>query len=79
MSFLIFVQPSFFSRDLNANYMRSNFLMIVIVFRYVAPEILKSHPLDETSDLWSVGGILHVLRVGYRPFMEDNLKLYFAK
>jgi len=46
---------------------------------YVAPEILKNHPHDETSDLWSVGVIIYVLLVGYPPFMEDNQKLLFRK
>ena len=49
------------------------------MFRYVAPEILKNHPHDESSDLWSVGVILYVLMVGYPPFMEDNQKLLFRK
>jgi len=46
---------------------------------YVAPEILKNHPHDESVDMWSVGVIMYVLLVGYPPFMEENQKVLFRK
>jgi len=46
---------------------------------YVAPEILKNHPHDESVDMWSVGIVLFVLLVGYPPFMDDNQKILFRK
>jgi len=48
-------------------------------FRYVAPEILKNHPHDESADMWSVGVIIYVLLVGYPPFMEDRQRDLFRK
>jgi len=46
---------------------------------YVAPEILKNHPHDESADMWSVGVIMFVLLVGYAPFMEDKQRDLFRK
>mmetsp|Transcript_35371 Transcript_35371/g.42225 ORF Transcript_35371/g.42225 Transcript_35371/m.42225 type:complete len:686 (+) Transcript_35371:14-2071(+) len=46
---------------------------------YVAPEILKNHPHDESADMWSVGVIIYVLLVGYPPFMEDKQRELFRK
>lgn len=39
---------------------------------FVAPEILKNIPHDQSSDLWSVGVIVYILLVGYPPFMRDT-------
>ena len=48
-------------------------------WRYVAPEILKNHPHDESVDMWSVGIIVHTLLVGYPPFMESDQLTLFRK
>ena len=32
---------------------------------YVAPELLKNHPYDESADMWSVGVIIFFLLAGY--------------
>jgi serine/threonine protein kinase len=32
---------------------------------YVAPELLKNHPYDESADMWSVGVIIFFLLGGY--------------
>jgi calcium/calmodulin-dependent protein kinase (CaM kinase) II/calcium/calmodulin-dependent protein kinase I len=46
---------------------------------YVAPEILKNHPHDEISDMWSVGVIIFVALVGYPPFIEEDQRVLFRK
>ena len=46
---------------------------------YVAPEILKNHPHDEISDMWSVGIIIYVALVGYPPFIEEDQSVLFRK
>jgi len=39
---------------------------------YVAPELLKNHPYDESADMWSVGVIVYFLLAGYLPFHNKN-------
>lgn len=46
---------------------------------YVAPEILKNIPYDQSSDMWSVGVILFVLLVGYPPFASENQNVLFQR
>jgi len=46
---------------------------------YVAPEILKFHPHDQSVDMWSIGVILFILLVGYPPFMEERQRDLFCK
>jgi len=46
---------------------------------YVAPEILKNHPHDNSADMWSVGVIIYTCLVGYPPFIEENQTVLFHK
>lgn len=46
---------------------------------YVAPEILKGHPYDQSVDMWSVGVIIYVALVGYPPFLEQNQRVMLDK
>ena len=38
---------------------------LCVSLHYVAPELLKNHPYDESADMWSVGVIIFFLLVGY--------------
>ena len=46
---------------------------------YVAPEILKNIPYDQSADMWSVGVILYVLLVGYPPLASESQNVLFQK
>lgn len=46
---------------------------------YVAPEILKNCPYDQSADMWSVGVIIYVLICGYPPFVDENQSVLFQK
>lgn len=46
---------------------------------YVAPEILKGHPYDQSVDMWSVGVIIYVALVGYPPFLEQDQRVMLDK
>ena len=46
---------------------------------YVAPEILKNIPYDESADMWSVGVILFVILCGHPPFADDVQTVLFEK
>jgi len=39
---------------------------------YVAPELLKNHPYDESADMWSVGVVIYFLLAGYLPFHHKD-------
>jgi serine/threonine protein kinase len=46
---------------------------------YVAPEILKNQPYDQSCDMWSVGVVLYVTLCGYTPFMEEQHEEMFRR
>lgn len=46
---------------------------------FVAPEILKNIPHDESADLWSIGVVVYILLVGYPPFMKDTQSELFQQ
>lgn len=46
---------------------------------YVAPEILKNHPHDQSCDMWSIAVIAYISLVGYPPFMEEDQRVLFKK
>jgi len=46
---------------------------------YVAPEILKNIPHDESSDMWSVGVIVFLVLVGYLPIMKETQSELFQE
>ena len=46
---------------------------------YMAPEKLHNKPLDEKSDLWSVGVMTYYMLAGYPPFWSSDENKLFQK
>jgi len=44
---------------------------------YVAPEIVKDQPYDQSCDMWSVGVVFYVLLCGYLPFPQNDQEKKF--
>ncbi|EJK74608.1 hypothetical protein THAOC_03705 [Thalassiosira oceanica] len=53
-------------------YMPQSLTTLCGSLHYVAPELLKNHPYDQSADMWSVGVIIYFLLVGYLPFHSKN-------
>ncbi len=39
---------------------------------YMAPEVARGDPYDNTADIWSIGCIFYQLLVGFLPFTANN-------
>ena len=63
-----------------SRHMNNRMVSFVGTLNYVAPEILKRTPYDESVDIWSLGVIVFVLLQGYLPFdlsgHNDDYSLY---
>lgn len=57
------------ARKVEANEMSETFCGTPL---YMAPEVARGDPYDNTADIWSIGCMLYQLIVGYLPFTANN-------
>jgi serine/threonine protein kinase len=57
------------ARKVEANEMSETFCGTPL---YMAPEVARGDPYDNTADIWSIGCMLYQLLVGYLPFTANN-------
>eukprot|EP00535_Pseudo-nitzschia_heimii_P000376 CAMPEP_0197187798 /NCGR_PEP_ID=MMETSP1423-20130617/16585_1 /TAXON_ID=476441 /ORGANISM="Pseudo-nitzschia heimii, Strain UNC1101" /LENGTH=724 /DNA_ID=CAMNT_0042639461 /DNA_START=5 /DNA_END=2179 /DNA_ORIENTATION=+ len=46
---------------------------------YIAPEILKNQPYDQSCDMWSVGVVIYVMLCGNTPFRDKSQDKLFER
>lgn len=45
----------------------------------MAPDVLEGLPYTSQVDMWSLGVVLYVLLVGFRPFENSSPKVLFKQ
>jgi serine/threonine protein kinase len=47
--------------------------LIIGTTAYMSPEQIRGQPLNQTSDIWSLGVVIYEMMVGERPFSGSNM------